>query len=343
MKLHRNSAHFALAKLQPDFAIFALALGLAATACSTDSPTTPSARALRAGADKSTERVDDNFTSFDVPGSAGTFALDINARGTIVGRYFAPTTPLTTHGFIRTRDGVITTFDYPGSSFTVAAGINARGDIVGHYALPSAPRQRHGYLLRDGVFTSFDPEGSTFTNVLGINNRGDIVGRYCTLAVCRAVGSGDFHGFLLSHGQFAPVTFPGSRETDAWKINSSGRIAGGFVNTAGEELLFVLRHGTYTQLSLPISNPVSMDNGGQNARGDVVGLYCDGPPPCLVVPTGTHGFFLSTKRNTFETIDYPGASATSAIGINARRDIVGGWYDAAAHIHGFLLTRHDGD
>lgn len=323
-------------RLRPISELLALGLALAASACSTDSPTTPlQAIQLRGG--KFAALADGTFTSFDVPAAAGTLALDINASGTIVGRYIAPTSPATTHGFIRTPDGQFTTIDYPGSSFTAAVGINAGGDIVGQYALPTAPKQRHGYLLSDGVFTSFDPEGSTFTNVLGINDRGDIVGRYCTLAVCGLVGTGIFHGFLLSDGQFSPVTFPGSAETDAWKINSRGDIAGGFV-TGGEEHAFVMRDGTYTQLTLPISNPVSMDNGGQNARGDIVGLYCDGAPPCVIVPTGTHGFFVS--KDGFETIDYPGAAATSAIGINSRRDIVGGWWDAAGHIHGFLLTRN---
>lgn len=327
--------------LRSSFVFSAIALGITASACSTDSPTTPPARTLNVPAANSTRSVGNNFTSFDVPGSAGTFALDINGGGTIVGRYIAPTTPATTHGFVRTPAGVFTTIDYPGSSFTVAAGINDRGDIVGHYALPSAPRQRHGYLLKDGVFTSFDPEGSTFTNVLGINDRGEIVGRYCTLAVCGSVGTGIFHGFLLKDGEFSTLTFPGSSETDAWKINRRGTIAGGFVNSAREEHVFILRHGKYKELILPISNPVSMDNGGQNAHGDIVGLYCDGAPPCLITPTATHGFFLS--RHTFETIDYPGASATSTIGINSRGDIVGGWWDAAAHIHGFILTRHDRD
>ena len=323
-------------RLRPNSALFVLALGIAAAGCSTDSPTTPEVRANQFVAAKSAAIADGTFTSFDVPGSVGTLALDINASGTIVGRYLAPTTPPTTHGFILTPDGEFTTIDYPGSSFTATVGINARGDIVGQYAVPTAPRQRHGFLLKDGVFTSFDPEGSTFTNVLGINDRGYIVGRYCTLAVCGPVGTGIYHGYLLSDGQFSPVAFPGSAETDAWKINSRGQIAGGFVKD-GEEHAFVVSDGSYTELTLPIANPISMDNGGQNARGDVVGLYCDGAPPCVIVPTGTHGFFLS--KDAFETIDYPGAVATSAIGINAHRDIVGGWFDSNGRIHGFLLQR----
>jgi uncharacterized membrane protein len=317
--------------------LFALAAGFSTFACSADSPTTPSAQRVQVVAEK-TRLAGDNFTSFDVPGSAGTLALDINASGTIVGRFIvAGTTPAVTHGFVRTPDGEFSTVVYPEASFTAAVGINARGDIVGQYALPTAPKARHGFLLRDGVYTSFDPEGSTFTNVLGINDRGEIVGRYCTLAVCGTVGTGVFHGFLLKDGEFSPVTFPGSSETDAFKINSRGMIYGGFVNGAGEERPFLSRDGDYVEVELPISNPVSLDNGGMNERGDMVGLYCDGKPPCVIIPTGTHGFFVS--GDSFETIDFPGARATSAIGINSRGDIVGGWFDASAGIHGFLLTR----
>ena len=318
-----------------------LALGIAVAACSSDSATAPRHQPPAIPAPGSSRSVGDDFTSFDVPGAAGTIALDINGGGTIVGRYLTATTPGTTHGFIRTPEGVFTTIDFPGSSFTVAAGINDDGDIVGQYAVPSAPKQRHGYLLKDGVFTSFDPAGSTFTNVLGINNRGEIVGRYCTLAVCGSVGTGIYHGFLLKDGQFTTLTFPGSTETDAWKISDRHQIVGGFVSSSGEERAFTLRHGRYREVTLPIANPVSMDKGSQNARGDIVGLYCDGAPPCLITPTGTHGFFLS--RHTFQTIDYPGAAATSTVGINSRGDIVGGWWDAAAHVHGFLLTRREED
>ncbi len=319
-------------------------LALAAGACATDAPTTPSARSISPAAEKSDGPAEWTFVSFDVDGSAGTLALDINSGGTIVGRYDKPTT-LATGAFVRTPDGTITTFDYPVSGtprLTVAAGINSRGDIVGQYTPPDAPRRRHGYLLSDGVFTSFDPPGSTFTNALGINDQGDIAGRFA-LSLKGPPGRGGFTGFLRHNGEFTALTFPGSRETDAFKINNRRSIYGGFVSSAGEEHVFRLRDGTYTEIALPISNPVSLDNGGQNARGDVVGVYCDGAPPCLLGPTGAHGFLLRANGK-FETIDYPGAVSTSAIGINARGDIVGGWVDAARHFHGYLLTRqHNGD
>jgi uncharacterized membrane protein len=131
-------------------------------------------------------------TPIDVPGATSTLAVDINASGAIVGRYFSVGQ---THGFLRNPEGEFSTIDVPGAIFTVAGGINNRGDIVGWYSLPTAPAQRHGFLLQDGIFTFFDPPGSTLTNLLSINERGDIVGRYCALVPCTP-GTGDVHGFV---------------------------------------------------------------------------------------------------------------------------------------------------
>src|SRR5215469_13442497 len=273
------------------------------------------------------------ITTIDVPGAAGTLAADINAEGMIVGRYSKSGL---THGFLRTPDGVFTTIDFPGALQTVAAAINDVGDIAGQYSWPSAPTERHGFLLKDGAFTSLDPPGSKFTNALGINERGDIVGRYCILSVCAAVGTGSFHGFLFRDGEFTTIDVPGALETDAFKITSSGEIGGGVVTADGKEQLFIWNNGEFTTFAPPGGQPVSMDNGGINERGDVVGVYCDVALPCLIVPMGTHGLLVS--GDNFTTIDIPGARATSALGINARGDIVGQYSDATGN-HGFLLSR----
>lgn len=274
-------------------------------------------------------------TIFDVPGASRTFALDINEQGQIVGRY---TSAGQNHGFRRDADGTLTTVDYPGSIFSVASGINDSGTIVGWYSLPADPTIRHGFVLRDGVFTSFDPPGSTFTNPLGIDDRGDITGRFCMLAVCLAPGMGSFHGFLWRNGMFTLTDVPGSTETNAFKANESGAIVGGF-GDAGSEVLFVLKNGALTTMALSNGKPITQDDGGMNARGDIVGTFCDGPPPCLVGPVDNHGFVLSGDRLT--TIDVPGANATSLTAINARGDIVGGYTDVSGHTHGLLLQSHD--
>jgi hypothetical protein len=114
-------------------------------------------------------------------------------------------------------------------------------------------------------------------------------------------------------------------------------IAGGLVTHSGEENVSLWSKNQLTILALPNGRPVSMDNGGINERGDIVGLYCDGPAPCLQGPTGTHGFLIS--GDDFRVIDVPDSRATAALGINARGDVVGGYFDLAGRSHGFLMHR----
>jgi uncharacterized membrane protein len=272
------------------------------------------------------------FTSIDVPGSTATVVMDINAADEVVGQFAAGGV---THGFLRNTNGEFTTIDYPGASFTVAAGINSEGDIVGMYALPSAPTERHGYLLRGGEFTTIDPEGSRFTNALGINARGDVVGRYCTSIPCGRAGSGPYHGFLWHDGEATSVDVPGSLETNAWKINANGEIVGGFRYADGINRLFTLRDGEFTTFDLPGGLPVAQDDGGINARGDVVGVIC-GASPCDFASPVRHGFVLHDGELT--TIDIPGARVTLVFSVNARGSLVG-FYNATGKQQGFLLKR----
>jgi probable HAF family extracellular repeat protein len=270
------------------------------------------------------------LTTIDVPGSTGTVAMDVNALDEVVGQF---TKDGVTHGFLW-QNGVLTTIDYPDASFTVAAGINSEGDIVGMYALPSAPTERHGYVLRAGEFTTIDPEGSKFTNALGINPQGDVVGRYCTAIPCGRAGSGTYHGFLWQNGVATSFDVPGAVETNAWKINALGEIIGGFRYAGGVNRLFILRDGEFTTFDLPGALPVAQDDGGINARGDVVGVTC-GASPCDFVSPVRHGFVLRDGELT--TIDIPDARVTLVLGINARGSLAG-FYNAIGKQQGFLLS-----
>lgn len=314
--------------------IFSLLLvtGLASGGCADStvpaSPTPRTSSAVRAIGDAT-------FESFAPPGATFTFPTDINDHGVIVGRYAAGGR---THGFMRDEAGVFTTIDFPNSSFTVAGSVNDAGTIAGWYILPTAPKVRHGFILRDGEFTTIDPPGSTYTNVLGINERGDVAGRYCTLTICLPPGTGSFQAFVYHDGEFTTIAVPGTKETDAFKLAANGSVVGGFTPVGGPEQLFVLAHGDFTTYALPNGKSITLDNGGVNSHGDMVGSYCNVGSLCQLGPTGTHGFLLDTRGN-FGTIDYPGAVATAATGVNARGDIVGNWTDAGAVGRGFLLTR----
>ena len=273
----------------------------------------------------------ENSVTIDFPEAVNTFPFQINAEGDVVGRYLSAGK---THGFLRTAAGEWSTIDYPGSNFTVAAAINDQGDITGWYTLPSSS-VRHGFLLMDGVFSSFDPPGSIFTNAVGINERGDIVGRYCTVAPC-APGSGNVLVFLLREGEFSTIAVPDAAEATAFKINDRGQIVGGFQTADLKDQIFLFTRGEFSVLSPPDGRPVSLDNGGINERGDIVGMYCETATPCGIGLTGTHGFLMNAGK--FTSIDIPDAVATGVAGINARGDLVGSYSDGA-HFHGFLLSR----
>src|SRR5262245_16556838 len=298
-------------------------------------------------------------TTIDVPGGINTFPFGINASGVIVGRYLGAGN--ITHGFVRTATDEVCTLDYPGTSFamagvtnvctidvpganfTVASGINAQGDITGWYTRPGSG-VRHGFVLNVGELAPifFDPPGSVFTNAVGIDERGDIVGRFCAIAPCSPMGSGagSFHGFLLHDGVFTNIDVPGAIETSVFKINARGQIAGGFQSADLKEKIFLMSQGEFTPFAPPGGQPVSLDQGGINERGDIVGAYCDAAIPCAITLTGTHGFLL--RAGEFTTIDITGiagvtVTATSAAGINGRGEIVGSYADGT-HFHGFVLS-----
>jgi uncharacterized membrane protein len=310
-----------------------LVAGAALGACSESTAPTPAhiAPASFVSASRAPEHRElGSFTTIDFPGATTTLPFSINDDGVIVGRYLRAGR---THGFIRTPDGDFTTVDFPGSGFTVAGAVNNDGDIAGWYTLPASASLRHGFLLKDGVFTTFDPPGSIFTNTLGINNRGDIVGRFCVRTPCREPGSGDFHGFLLRDGQFTILDIQSSVETNAWGIGSGGEIFGGFGRVGGGVEMFLRKNDEVSTFTPPAGKFLSEDNGGINSRGDMVGKYCE-TSPCVIGPTG-QSFVAVGGR--FMTVAFPGSRGGGASAINARRDIVGGYFDAAGVLHGYSV------
>lgn len=83
---------------------------------------------------------------FQYPGSFATLATDVNAAGTIVGRYrLSATTGF--HGFIF--DGTeFQSFDISGATQTFPFGITSTGDITGYYIVGSGTTAvYHGFLL----------------------------------------------------------------------------------------------------------------------------------------------------------------------------------------------------
>jgi hypothetical protein len=83
---------------------------------------------------------------FQFPDAYATLATDINARGTIIGRYRL-LTPSTFHGFILD-EGEFQSFDISGATQTFPFGISSTGDVAGYYIVGSGTTAvYHGFLL----------------------------------------------------------------------------------------------------------------------------------------------------------------------------------------------------
>jgi len=165
-----------------------------------------------------------SFTVIDAPGAStfypGTFAMAVNASGTIAG-YYSDTT-YTWHGFVRTPGGVYTTFQVNGFNTTVAA-INASGAITGSYFDTTT----HGFVRSSaGVITTFDAPGAGNSSDQGtsganINDAGVIVGYYLD-------GANLGNGFVrAANGTITTFDAPSpAHSTVANSINASGVVAG---------------------------------------------------------------------------------------------------------------------
>jgi photosystem II stability/assembly factor-like uncharacterized protein len=175
-------------------------------------------------------------SSFDYPGSCGTWAYGINdlwggafingagLTGEIVGQYddcsgYA-------HAFLL--DIQYSNVDYPGAVWSIAYGINDLGQIVG--AWQDASYCVHGYLLSPGKTpVSIDnpsavcPGGGTWTT--GINDASQIAGWY--------TGATGTEGFLYYSGKFDPVSLPGSccYNASGVGINGDAAVAGSYIGS----------------------------------------------------------------------------------------------------------------
>jgi len=293
------------------------------------------------------------FTTIDFPGSAATLVNGMAPSGpvVVVGDYVDATGE---HGYAFS-GGAFTSISFPGAIFTETYAININGVIVGDYASTNSSgngTSLHGYVLAGGTFLSLDFPGANFyTQARGINSKGDIVGTYF---IGNGDGSGESplssgngHGFLLSGGIYSSIDFPGAILTEAWRISDTGEILGRYKSsTDGSFHMFLFANGTFSTVpDVPKGIATASSNyssGGLTEAGDIVGDYSDARPifkdfKRLGKNNGNlHGFLLS--GGVYTTIDFPGANATGAWGINSAGYIAGPYIDASNNSHGYLMT-----
>ncbi|MBI3475019.1 MAG: hypothetical protein HY010_04755 [Acidobacteria bacterium] len=183
------------------------------------------------------------------------------------------------------------------------------------------PRGLHFDAQASTAFATIDYPGATATFVYGINNAGDMVGAYID------DGEGT-HGFLLSHGLFTTIDFPDSSLSVASGINNHGDIAGQYNDWEGHGHGFVLSGGEFTTVDIGPGYqtfPTAIDD-----FGDLVGF-------CTDSEFNFHGCIAFDGPLTL--FDYPGASASLALGVSFNGlSIVGGYGTdgGSTFDHGYL-------
>jgi uncharacterized membrane protein len=285
------------------------------------------------------------FVSFDFPGAKSTSALGISAERAMVGGYVDSSG--NQHGFLWSR-GHFVPVDYPGSVSTWAYGINSAGDIVGYHigrlGLPGGGYR--GFLFRDGSFSDVNYPDHLNTMPIRITDKGVIVGCYHDTDTM-----GTMHGMEFENGTFGALSMGAS-------MNNAASLDGALVAGRYFDMMTGLSHSYIASgdVVAPFDFPFSVDNSvwDMNSRGELVGYYTDAAGK-------VHGFLLRLDESAlvfgansriginglfvFRTIDYPGATATRAVGINRHSDVVGSYIDVAGNTHAFFLRGrgHDRD
>jgi hypothetical protein len=155
------------------------------------------------------------------PGATFTGAIDITARGRILG--YATLDPAQLAGYFGYwLDGTTYSapFSYPGANVvsTYPVAVNQRGEMVGSVQFGTIDNEHGWHRSRDGQYRLVDYPGSTQSEVFDINDHGVMLGRYRD-------ARGINHGFFLEDGAFTTFDYVGP-QTYIWKMNASGVVVG---------------------------------------------------------------------------------------------------------------------
>jgi hypothetical protein len=264
--------------------------------------------------------------------------LGINNGGSIAGYFGSGSATHPNQGYTLVPPTTFTSENFPGSVQTQVVGTNNTGTTVGFWVDNNG--NNFGFVHSGATFTSVsDPNVpanmADTTQLLGVNDNGEAVGFYMD-------AQGNAQGFIynIANKTFTPVTLPGSFNaamTTATGINNAGEISGFYVDTGGVTHAFIDNSGTFSSFNDPNANGVTQFL-GLNNTGLAVGDYVD-------ANAMTNGLVYSQIANTWNTVNDPLASATSAFGVNGTtingindKGQVVGFFSDGTNVNGFLAT-----
>lgn len=136
-------------------------------------------------------------------------------------------------------------------------------------------------------------------------------------------------GFTLTGTTYQQFNVPGGGANEITGINTAGRVVGIYLDSSNLEHAFVETSGILTNIDNPVGAPNTTVLYDINDHNEMVGAYED----------ASHNFhaFSTTDGVSFHNFDYPGATSTTAAGLDTAGDIVGEWIDGSMVTHGFLL------
>jgi hypothetical protein len=231
-------------------------------------------------------------------------------------------------------------------TFNQLLGINNHGTIAGYFGSGAAGHPNKGYQLfppygqRNYANENFP--GSVQTQVTGLNDQGVTVGFWSSMNTASMVN--DNFGFWERNGKFHSANFPtglmGDQTVDQLLgVNDAGVAVGFWTDANGNTHGYTVntnsgRFGSVTDPGAPTAN---LTAAAINNEGDIAGFYAN---PATGI---TDGFLRAGGR--FIDLAVPGASATTALGVNDHDEVVGTYTvgsGSGAVMHGFTWTPRGG-
>jgi Cu/Zn superoxide dismutase len=227
-------------------------------------------------------------------------------------------------------------------TFNQLLGISNRGTIAGYFGSGAAGHPNKGYLLfpnyGQGNYGGENFPGSVQTQVTGLNDNGVTVGFWSPTNNASMQNEND--AFWERNGQFHNANVPFGEVSappveQLLGVNDANVAVGFFTEANGSTFGYKLNvnTGKFSEIVDPNAPGASLTAAAINNGGDVAGFYAN-------PATGnTDGFLL--RHGAFTDLAYPGASATQALGVNDRDEVVGTYTvgsGSGAVMHGFTWT-----
>jgi len=278
-----------------------------------------------------------NFQQISVQGdTGGTVASGINDEGQISGWSVPGGYNIYPHSFVDTNGSMVPlTSSSPVfmSGQAAAAGINNEGQISGTQG--SSPVGIRAFLWApDKTAQTFSSVPTATYGTLshggGVNDLGQVVGSNDAFN-----GFNGHNSFLWQAGKMSFLQYPGATFTDARGISDDGTIVGYYSaarlpnGSSAPNHPFVDTNGHMTAIMVP--GAVSAEANAISPDGrQIVGTYQD---------SAGHNHGWIDRAGRIQTLDMPGATDTSLLGLNDFKQIVGSYVTAGDPVqHGFVAT-----